>query len=194
MTLNSEQMSGDRIADQLSEADDAGERDPSHDAGQPMRYLQIVSAALDKTTADRQAAVPVVGDAASAPSYAVARLLEIASSNADALVEAAREEADHLVTQARAHAEQVIWSSLADAKACEETMSARAETQRVELDRLRFETMRELEERRVELDARVSQLVEFESQYRSRLITCLNDQLRVLHGPTIAETLGNAEA
>lgn len=193
MTLNTEQMGGRIVADRPGEGYESGEVDSSHDAGQPMRYLQIVSAALDKTTADRQTA-PIVGDTVNATSYAAARLLEIATCNADALVEAAREEADHLVTQGRAYAEQVIRSSLADAEACEEMMSARAEAQRVELDQLRDETMRQLEERRAELDAKVNHLVAFEGQYRSRLISCLNDQLRTLHGPAIAEALGDAEA
>ena len=231
MTVNSEQMSGEPIAaGRMRDRYELGDVEPtSDDAGQPMRYLGIVSAALEETDADRRAelavagerlraaeaelagvpesdavaaeataaetkAAPVVEDAVRTASYAAARLLEIATRNADALVEDAREEADQTLTQARAQAEQMIQSSLAEAKARDETMSARAEAQRVELDRARHETLRQLEERWVELDAKVNQLVEFESQCRSQLISYLNDQVQTLHGPTIAETLTMAEA
>jgi cell division septum initiation protein DivIVA len=99
-------------------------------------------------------------------SYAAARLLEIATRNADALVEEAREEADAIVARARVQAEE---------------LSARAEEQRVELDRAHSATLHELEERRVVLEAKVNELAEFERQYRNDVIAYLNGQLEALH-------------
>jgi cell division septum initiation protein DivIVA len=113
--------------------------------------------------AHESAAVDV--DAAEAPSYAAARLLEIATGNADALVDDAREEADRIISQAR----------------------ARAEEQRVELDLARGEILRELEERRAELEAKVDRLVEFESRYRSHLVSYIDGQLETPRGPTFDE-------
>jgi cell division septum initiation protein DivIVA len=143
--------------------------------------------------AERQAA-PVVEDALRTTSYAAARLLEIATRDAEALVEDAHAEAREVVIQARAQAEQMIQASVAEAKARGEAMSVRAEEQRVELDRARSETLRGLEERRVELDATVNQLAEFESRYRNHLTSYFTGQLETLHRPTIAETLASVDA
>lgn len=130
----------------------------------------------------------VVADAATASSYAAARLLEIAGGNADALVDEARGTADRILSQARARAEEMTRRSSAEAKAREEAVNSWAEEQRVELDRARGQALRDLEERRAELQAKVNRLVEFEGQYRSQLISDLSCQLETLRGPTIEET------
>ncbi len=110
-------------------------------------------------------------------SYAAARLLEIATCNADALVEDAREEAAEIVAQARVQAEE---------------LGVRAEEQRVELDRAHSEALHDLEEGRVVLEAKVNQLAEFERQYRDHLISYLNGQLETLHRPAIAESTADS--
>jgi cell division septum initiation protein DivIVA len=132
---------------------------------------------------------PVFEGAETTASYAAARLLEIATRNADALVEDAREEADQMVARARAEAVQMVQVSLADAEAREASMSACEEEQRVELDRARSEALRELEERRAELVEGVNQLVEFESELRNHLVSYLSGQLETLHGPNVAIAL-----
>jgi vacuolar-type H+-ATPase subunit H len=116
------------------------------------------------------------------PSYAVARLLEIATASADSLVEKAREEADQLQTQARARAEQILHASIADAQAREASISAREEEQRLGL-----------EASRAEVEERVGQLLEFEGQLRTYLISYFNEQKEMLHRSPVVTLMATAE-
>jgi hypothetical protein len=136
----------------------------------------------------------VAKDDVTAPSYAVARLLEIATSNANKLVDTARAEADQLQTQAYARAEQILEAGRADAEAREASMSAREEEQRAGLQRARAEAHRELEARRAEVEERVGQLLEFEGQLRTYLISYFNEQQEMLHRSPVVTLMATADA
>jgi vacuolar-type H+-ATPase subunit H len=200
---------------QLRGGNEVGDVDRTLDNGDQPREPETEGSAPEETDVDLRAELASVNerhepaeaelarvrpasdegeDAVTTASYAAARVLEIATRNADALVEEARDEAHHMVTQARAQAEKIIQGRLADARAREEAMSVQAEEQRGELDRARREARHELEERRAELDATVNQLVEFESQFRKDLISYFNGQLETLHRPTVAEALAIGDA
>ena len=59
---------------------------------------------------------------------------------------------------------------------------------------MRAETLRDLEGRRAELDARVNELSDHESRYRSELVSYFSEQLEVLGRPTVADTLAAEHA
>lgn len=212
MTMTSQQASGKRIAtDRTRDGYGTAEVDGMLDDAEKSMHdpeetnadlraelasanerLRAAEAELDRLRGGSDAGAEGQ-DTAKTASYSAARLLEIATRDADALVADARVEADQVVSQARAQAEQLIQDSEAEAAAREEEMSARAEEQRVELDQARNETMRELEGRRAELDAKVNRLAEFEHEYRDQLISYFNGQLETLHGPTIREAIAEPE-
>ena len=137
---------------------------------------------------------PVAEDDVSAPSYAVARLLEIATANAEALIETAREEADQLQTQARARAEQILQAGCADAEAREASMRAREEEQRAALERARAEADRDLDARRAEVEERVDQLLQFERELRTYLTSYFNEQKEMLHRSPVVTLMATADA
>jgi hypothetical protein len=156
------------------------------------------------TAADAQER-PVAEDDVTAPSYAAARLLEIAASNAEALVETARAQADQLQTQAHARAEQILQAGLADAEAREAAITAREEELRAgleraraeadrELDARRAEADRELEARRAEVEERVEQLLQFEGELRTYLISYFDAQQEMLHRSPVVTLMATADA
>jgi hypothetical protein len=156
------------------------------------------------TAADAQER-PVAEDDVTAPSYAAARLLEIAASNAEALVETARAQADQLQTQAHARAEQILQAGLADAEAREAAISAREEELRAGLERARAEAERELEARRAgaerelearraEVEERVEQLLQFEGELRTYLISYFDAQQEMLHRSPVVTLMATADA
>jgi hypothetical protein len=163
------------------------------------------------TAADAQER-PVAEDDVTAPSYAAARLLEIAASNAEALVETARAQADQLQTQAHARAEQILQAGLADAEAREAAITAREEELRAredelragleraraeaerELEARRAEAERELEARRAEVEERVEQLLQFEGELRTYLISYFDAQQEMLHRSPVVTLMATADA
>ena len=140
-------------------------------------------------------AAPVVAAAASAvetirvetvpeASNAAARLLEIATRNADELVEDAKNEADKIVGEARTKAERLE----SEAKGKADRLEADARTRSQMLDSETAERRRQmfgdLEKERDKLSTEVENLRSFEREYRSRLKSYFTQQLEALGGPS----------
>ena len=113
-------------------------------------------------------------------SNAAARLLEIATRNADELVEDAKNEADRIVGAARTKAERVE----SEAKTKSDRMEADARQRSQMLDsetaERRQQMFGDLEKERDKLNSDVETLRAFEREYRSRLKTYFTQQLESL--------------
>ena len=129
--------------------------------------------------------VATVADASSA----AARLLEIATRNADELVADAKNQADKIVGEARTKAERLE----AEAKVKSERMEADARTRSQMLDsetaERRQQLFGDLEKEKDKLNSEVETLRNFEREYRSRLKTYFTQQLEILDNS--GETGGN---
>jgi cell division septum initiation protein DivIVA len=121
------------------------------------RELDVASTAPDPDSARREA------------SGAAARLLEIATVNADVLVNDARSEAESLVGAAHAEAEQLRVSSRAEAQRLDAELTRRHEQEVADLERHRASVLAELDEQRAVLEAQVEALRQMESEHRERL-------------------------
>src|SRR3954452_3094967 len=136
--------------------------------------------------------VTTVADASSA----AARLLEIATRNADELVTEAKDQADKVVGEARTKAERLE----AEAKTKADRMESDARTRSQMLDsetaERRQQLLGDLEKEKGQLNAEVENLRAFEREYRSRLKNYFQQQLAALDGNGEgAETLsGNDHA
>ena len=116
-------------------------------------------------------------------SHNATRLLEIATRDAEALVVEARDEAEQTLASARAEAADVISGALKKVHAREEALAAMEAEQREELERVRTETLRDVEQRRADLDGEVSRLSEYEGQVRNHLVGFFHEQLETLERP-----------
>jgi DivIVA domain-containing protein len=124
-------------------------------------------------------------------SNAAARLLEIATRNADELVEDAKNEADRIVGEARTKAERLESESKGKADRLEADARSRAQMLDSETADRRQQMFGDLEKERDKLNAEVENLRSFEREYRSRLKSYFSQQLEALEGP--AEGGGNQE-
>ena len=137
----------------------------------------------------------VVEDPVRATSEWAARLLEISTRDAEAIVAEARDEAGRVVAHARTEAAQIIQAKLSKLQAREEALEAMAEEERKQLDRMRNETLLEIESRRDELDADVRRLSEFQGQIRTHLASYFQEQLEFLELPhLVATNVGESRA
>jgi DivIVA domain-containing protein len=116
-------------------------------------------------------------------SNAAARLLEIATRNADELVEEAKNEADRIVGEARTKAERLDSESKGKADRLEAEARSRAQMLDSETAERRQQMFGELEQQRDKLNADVDNLRSFEREYRSRLKSYFTQQLEALEGP-----------
>lgn len=116
-------------------------------------------------------------------SNAAARLLEIATRNADELVEEAKNEADRIVGEARTKAERLDSESKGKADRLEAEARSRAQMLDSETAERRQQMFGELEKQRDKLNADVENLRSFEREYRSRLKSYFTQQLEALEGP-----------
>jgi DivIVA domain-containing protein len=125
--------------------------------------------------------LPLVKTAPEASS-AAARLLEIATSNAEQLVHEAKSDADRIVVQARTQADRV--GKDAQSKADKLTTEARKRAQRLdaETEERREQMLGTLEREKQSLAAEIDELRAFEREYRSRLKSYFEAQLRALEG------------
>jgi DivIVA domain-containing protein len=101
-------------------------------------------------------------------SQAAARLLEIATRDAEELVSSARAQAGEMLTEARQEGEKLV------AVAHDEAARQRAQGDR----------------RRVEAEARVAELTALEHSYRDALASMLASHVEALEGPPLSESLG----
>ncbi|MDI6908873.1 DivIVA domain-containing protein [Nocardioides sp.] len=127
-------------------------------------------------------------------SNAAARLLEIATRNADELVEDAKNQADKIVGEARTKAERLE----SEAKTKSDRMESDARTRAQMLDSETAERRRQmfgdLERERDKLNGEVENLRSFEREYRSRLKSYFSQQLEALSGGTEAPMSSGDEA
>ncbi len=122
--------------------------------------------------------VATVADASSA----AARLLEIATRNADELVDGAKEDADKIVGSARTKAERLEAETKAKTDRLESDARTRAAMLDSETEARRKEIFGNLEKERDALNTEIEGLRSFEREYRSRLKSYFNQQLEALDG------------
>ncbi len=123
-------------------------------------------------------------------SNAAARLLEIATRNADELVEEAKNEADKIIGEARTKAERLEFESKSKADRLEADARARSQMVDSETAERRQQLFGDLERERDKLNAEVESLRAFEREYRSRLKSYFVQQLELLE--TTSETASPA--
>jgi DivIVA domain-containing protein len=116
-------------------------------------------------------------------SNAAARLLEIATRNADELVEDAKNEADRIVGEARTKAERLENESKGKADRMESDARTRSEMLDAETAERRTQLFADLEKERDKLSVEVENLRSFEREYRSRLKSYFTQQLEALQAP-----------
>jgi DivIVA domain-containing protein len=115
-------------------------------------------------------------------SNAAARLLELATRNADELVDEAKNEADKVVGAARTKAERLEAEAKAKADRLEADARQRSQMLDSETAERRQQMFGELEKERDKLNSEVETLRSFEREYRSRLKTYFTQQLESLQG------------
>ena len=124
--------------------------------------------------------VATVADASSA----AARLLEIATRNADELVDGAKDEADKIVGAARTKAERLEVETKAKTDRLESDARTRAAMLDSETEARRKEIFGNLEKEKDALNSEIEGLRSFEREYRSRLKSYFTQQLEALDGAT----------
>lgn len=124
-------------------------------------------------------------------SNAAARLLEIATRNADELVEEAKNEADRIVGEARTKAERLEAESKGKADRLEAEARSRAQMLDSETADRRQQMFGDLEKERDKLNSEVENLRSFEREYRSRLKGYFAQQLELLDAPEHGGQSGN---
>jgi len=117
-------------------------------------------------------------------SNAAARLLEIATRNADEVVEEAKNEADKIISEARTKAERLDAESKAKSERVEGDARTRAQMLDSETAERRQQMFGELERERDKLNSEVETLRSFEREYRSRLKSYFTQQLEALGSPS----------
>jgi len=115
-------------------------------------------------------------------SNAAARLLEIATRNADEMVEDAKNEADKIIGEARTKAERLESEARTKAERLESEARTRAQMLDSETAERRAQLFGDLEKERDKLNVEVENLRSFEREYRSRLKTYFTQQLEALAG------------
>ena len=130
------------------------------------------------------AAVPALPTVSTVPeaSTAAARLLEIATHNADQLVGEAKNEADKILGEARIKSERLEADSKSKSERLESDARARAEKLDAETSERRAQLFGQLERDKDNLARELEDLRAFEREYRSRLKGYFQSQLRALDG------------
>ena len=121
-------------------------------------------------------------------SNAAARLLEIATRNADELVEDAKNEADKILAEARTKSERLDVESRTKADRLEADARTRAQMLDSETAERRRQMFGDLEKERDKLNGEVENLRSFEREYRSRLKSYFTQQLESLNTGTDTPT------
>ncbi len=115
-------------------------------------------------------------------SNAAARLLEIATRNADELVDDAKNQADKIIGEARTKAERLEAESKSKADRLESDARTRSQMLDTETAERRTQLFGDLEKERDKLSVDVENLRSFEREYRSRLKSYFTQQLESLQG------------
>jgi DivIVA domain-containing protein len=161
----------------------------------PVRAPEPEPAKVEEKPAPAPAPVPAAAPAAAATgvqtirvetvpeaSNAAARLLELATRNADELVDEAKNEADKIVGEARTKAERLESESKSKADRLEADARTRSQMLDSETAERRQQMFGELEQERDKLSSEVENLRSFEREYRSRLKSYFTQQLEALSG------------
>ena len=142
---------------------------------QPLRDAMPFARRLHSTLTAPERSVLVMVD----PS---ARLLEIATRNADELVADAKDQADRIVGEARTKAERLESESKVKADRLESDARTRSQMLDSETAERRQQLFGDLEKEKEKLAAEVENLRAFEREYRSRLKSYFQQQLATLEG------------
>jgi DivIVA domain-containing protein len=153
-------------------------------APQPTQAVPVAAAAASSQEVLRVETVPQASSAA-------ARLLEIATRNADELVEEAKDEADRIVGEARTKAERLDAESKGKADRLEADARRRAEMLDGETAERRQQMFGDLEKERDKLNSDVENLRSFEREYRARLKSYFTQQLESLESGSDGPRQGN---
>lgn len=164
-------------APSTSTAAKASTTDKSGDKSAGKTSADTAAAAAEKSPA---AAETVRVETVPQASNAAARLLEIATRNADELVDGAKDEADKILGEARTKAERRDAESREKADKLEADARGRSQMLDSETAERRTELFSDLETERDKLSGDVENLRAFEREYRSRLKTYFNQQLEAL--------------
>ncbi|WP_321573696.1 DivIVA domain-containing protein [Nocardioides sp. Kera G14] len=188
-------QTGDGSVPAAATSDLAPLRKENDDLRAQIADLQSKLAAAPATTnGDQGKAEAAVAPVAAAPvqqtlrvetvpeaSNAAARLLEIATRNADELVDGAKDDADKIIGEARTKAERLESESKAKADRLESDARQRAQMLDQETAERRTQLFGDLEKEKEKLDAEVANLRSFEREYRSRLKGYFTQQLEALN-------------
>jgi DivIVA domain-containing protein len=144
----------------------------------PATAPQAATAAEAAKSAPAVAPVQTVPQAATA----AARLLEIATNNADQLVNEAKEDADKIIGEAHAKAERLETESKAKADRLDSDARTRAEKLDSETTERRNQLLGQLESDKESVARELEDLRTFEREYRARLKGYFQAQLQALDG------------
>ena len=155
----------------------------------PAPTPQVVEKAPEPTPAPTPAPAPAAAPAqeikvttVADASSAAAKLLEIATRNADELVSEAKDEADRIVGAARAKAERLEAEVKSKSDRLESDARTRAAMLDSETEARRKEIFGNLEKEKDQLNTEIEGLRAFEREYRSRLKSYFTQQLEALDG------------
>ncbi len=155
------------------------------DGGAPAEAAAPAEKASEPAPAPVAAAAPreeikvtTIGEASSA----AARLLELATRNADQVVGEAKDEADRIIGAARTKAERLESETKTKTDRLEQDARTRSQMLDSETAAKRRELFGELEKEKTRLDSEVENLRAFEREYRSRLKSYFTQQLQALDG------------
>jgi DivIVA domain-containing protein len=163
------------------------ERAPEPEPVQQVATPAPVVAAASPVETIRVETVPEASNAA-------ARLLEIATRNADELVEDAKNEADKIIGEARTKAERLDSESKTKADRLESDARTRAQMLDSETAERRRQMFGDLEKERDKLNSEVENLRSFEREYRSRLKSYFSQQLEALNTGSSDGPLSSSES
>jgi DivIVA domain-containing protein len=164
-----------------AELERAGGSTPSGKVAPSGPATQAPAAAETAKPAPAMAPVQTIPQAATA----AARLLEIATNNADQLVSEAQRDAERIRTEAKSEAERRDTQSRALAERLEADARGRAERLESEMSQQRQHHLGNLEREKQGLAQELEELRAFEREYRSRLRTYFENQLRALDGEDV---------
>ncbi|WP_310962988.1 DivIVA domain-containing protein [Nocardioides terrisoli] len=170
--LSVAQKGGGSVAESAPAAVKAPEPEPTPAPAAPLAAAPVAAAA------PQEIKVTTVAEASSA----AAKLLEIATRNADELVNGAKDEADQIVGAARTKAERLETEIKSKADRMESDARSRAQMLDSETEAKRRELFGQLEKDKVRLDGEIETLRAFEREYRSRLKSYFSQQLAALDG------------
>jgi DivIVA domain-containing protein len=161
-----------------AELETAGRSTPSGKVAPSQPAPQDPAAAEAAKSAPAVAPVQTVPQAATA----AARLLEIATNNADQLVNEAKEDADKIIGEAHAKAERLETESKAKADRLDSDSRSRAEKLDSETSERRNQLLGQLESDKESVARELEDLRTFEREYRARLKGYFQAQLQALDG------------